>query len=97
MEEFGLKKCLVGSMTDHIKDTELPMITFKNCKDNGMLIDSLEIEELRKYQTHDIIFFVAMPVKQSAREMSRLFQYLIGDIDVSLRSDYIRKLQGNLI
>ncbi len=97
IDHFGLKKCVVAHNNDHISNNKLPMITIDNCEEYGLLISQLDNDKLTSYQTYDVIYFVAIPVKRTKREMSRLFQYLIVDIDVSLKSNYIKQLKGIII
>ena len=73
------------------------MIDKNTCKDNGVIVEELELDKLKSIESYDVIFFVALPVKRFERKMSRLFQYLLADIDVSLRSQYVQKLKGNMI
>ncbi len=96
VEEFRLKTCLVDRRADHISDDKHPMISLKTCGDRGMLIDHIDTENLKKYQSYDVIFFVAMPMKQSERKMSRLYQYIIADIHIALRSNYVKQLTGTI-
>ena len=96
VEEFRLKTCLVDRRADHISDDEHPMISMNSCGERGMLIDHIDTDKLKKYQSYDVIFFVAMPVKRSERKMSRLYQYIIADIHIGLRSDYAKQLKGTI-
>ena len=95
VEQYSLRKCIVGA--DHIGDDELPMVSSESCASYGMLIEDFESDKLKLYQSYDVIFFVALPVKRTERKMLRLYQYLIVDIDVSLRSEYIKKLTGTCV
>ena len=93
-EEFSFKKCLV-SKSDHI--TTGDMINITTCKYHGMEINEVMIDKLQAISSYDVIYYVSLPVKRFERRMSRSFQYLIGDIDVSLRSQYIQQLISKCI
>lgn len=94
VERFGLKKCLVSSNKggDIVKSPT--MISSTTCPDYGQIVDTY-FSDIR-YDSQDIIFFATLPIKRSERKMSRLYQYMIVDIDLSFKSDYIKRLKSEL-
>lgn len=90
VERFGLKICLVSSNKGDGIVKSSTMISSTTCSDHGQMVE-ISPQGLT-YDSRDVIFFVTLPIKRTERKMSRLYQYMIVDMDLSFKSEYVKKL-----
>lgn len=88
-EEFGLKDCdiFLRSLGD-------PFINTDSCESNGGQLLSENYRDTAPSDRGRHLYYLTVPVKRTHRIMSRWYQYLLADLNVVLKHDYIKKMKG---
>ena len=81
-EEFGWKDCEVK-----VKSIGSPFVSSAVCKDD-------QLHEVVPADRNNHVYYLTIPIKRSHRVMSRWYQYLLADINVALKHDYIKQTHG---
>ena len=88
-EEFGLKDCDIS-----LDSLASPFINTDTCESNGGQLLSEDYKEIVPNDRGRHLYYLTIPVKRTHRVMSRWYQYLLADLNIVLKHDYIKRMKG---
>ena len=81
VEEFGFKECDV-----EVEKLGVPFVDSEVCQGYG--------KPPEKTSRNNHIYYLTIPIKRTHREMSRWYQYLLSDVILVLKHDYLKKMKS---
>ena len=89
---YGMSACVGRNV---VRRSGGELLDAQSCRQFGEVYSDIGLEDLGRYSVEDVVLMVELPYLNSRLSYSRWFQFMIVDINLSLKSpNYIAKLIG---